>query len=245
MTNPLAWQADLEGYQVIVFLHEAGIFSVLIVRPVEVTELVGLRHEAAFEAACRSIPGLAVWTDPARAEPITPVLAGGRLINRYQGQARPQGVVLVGDAVCTTTPMFGRGLATSMMQARELLRLVDDADGGLPDRDAFEAWCDAHMRPWVDDHVFTDVTMQRLWNGGELDLDAPLPAVFVMAAAEQDPQIRPALGPYLGMLEGPDSLDPVQERAHAVYRSGWFPTPDEGPGRRELCAIVQDALAPA
>ncbi len=33
MTNPLAWQADLDGYQVIVFRHERGMFSVLIVRP--------------------------------------------------------------------------------------------------------------------------------------------------------------------------------------------------------------------
>jgi 2-polyprenyl-6-methoxyphenol hydroxylase-like FAD-dependent oxidoreductase len=244
MSNPLAWQADLNGYQVIVFLHEGGIFSVLIVRPVEATDLVGLRHEAAFEAACRAIPGLAAWTDPARAEPIAPVLAGGRLINCYQGQARPEGLVLVGDAVCTTTPMFGRGLATSMMQARELLRLIDDADGGLPDRDAFEAWCDAHMRPWVDDHVLTDTTVRHLWDGGELDLDAPLPAVFVLAAAEQDPDIRPALGPYLGMLKGPDSLREVEERARAVYRSGWFPKLDEGPDRDELCAIVRDALAP-
>ncbi|TCK22402.1 FAD-dependent oxidoreductase [Pseudonocardia endophytica] len=243
MTNPLAWQADLDGYQVIVFLHEDGIFSVLIVRPVEVTELAGLRHEAAFEAACRAIPGLAAWTDPARAEPITPVLAGGRLINRYQGQARPEGLVLVGDAVCTTTPMFGRGLATSMMQARELLRLVDEA-GGPPDRDAFEAWCDVTMRPWVDDHVRTDATMRHLWDGGALDLDAPLPAVMILAAAEQDPEIRPALGPYLGMIKGPDSLADVEERARAVYRSGWSPTLDEGPDRRELCAIVQWALAP-
>lgn len=245
MSNPLAWQADLDGYQVIVFLHEAGIFSVLIVRPVEEADLVGLRHDAAFETACRAIPGLAAWTDPARAEPITPVLAGGRLINRYQGQAGPEGLVLVGDVVCTTTPMFGRGLATSMMQARELLRLVDEAGGGLPDRDAFEAWCDGHMRPWVDDHVLTDVTVRHLWDGGELDLDAPLPAVFVLAAADQDPDIRPVLGPYLGMLEGPDSLDPVQERAKAVYRSGWFPTIDDGPSRSELCAIVRGALAPA
>ena len=51
MSNPLAWQADLEGYQVIVFLHEGGIFSVLIVRPVEVTELVGLRHDSSGQGA--------------------------------------------------------------------------------------------------------------------------------------------------------------------------------------------------
>jgi hypothetical protein len=33
MTNPLFWQADFDGYQAIVFLHERGHFSVLLVRP--------------------------------------------------------------------------------------------------------------------------------------------------------------------------------------------------------------------
>lgn len=33
LTNPLAWQADFDGYQTIVFLHERGYFSVLLVRP--------------------------------------------------------------------------------------------------------------------------------------------------------------------------------------------------------------------
>ncbi len=57
MVNPLAWQADLDGYQVIIFLHERGIFSVLIVRPVDEPDLVHLRHEEVFEAACRAVPG--------------------------------------------------------------------------------------------------------------------------------------------------------------------------------------------
>ena len=104
MTNPLAWQADLDGYQVIVFRHERGTFSVLIVRPTLDPDLALLRHEAAFDAACRAIPGLDAWTDPERSEPITPVFAGGALVNHYRGQAAPdgsirRGFVAVGDAV--------------------------------------------------------------------------------------------------------------------------------------------------
>ena len=44
MVNPIAWQADFDGYQVIVFLHERGIFSVLIVRPADEPDLVHLRR---------------------------------------------------------------------------------------------------------------------------------------------------------------------------------------------------------
>ena len=86
MSNPLAWQGDFDGYQVLVFLHERGHFSVVLVRPTADAALKDLRHQAAFEAACRAIPGLAVWTDPDRAVPVTDVLPGGPLHNNYRGQ---------------------------------------------------------------------------------------------------------------------------------------------------------------
>lgn len=175
MTNPLAWQADLDGYQVIVFRHERGVFSVLIVRPTADPDLALLRHDAAFDAACRAIPGLDVWTDPERSAAITPVLTGGALVNHYRGQAAPDGsvrpgFVAVGDAVCTTTPMFGRGITTSLLQARELLRLLDDGAG--PDEVAapFDGWCGAHMLPWVADHVRMDAAMLDRWAGQDVDL---------------------------------------------------------------------------
>ena len=69
LANPLAWQADLDGYQAIIFVHERGRFSVLLVRPAGDQVLARLRHEAAFTAASRAIPGLADWVDPARARP--------------------------------------------------------------------------------------------------------------------------------------------------------------------------------
>jgi 2-polyprenyl-6-methoxyphenol hydroxylase-like FAD-dependent oxidoreductase len=247
MTNPLAWQADLDGYQVIIFRHEQGIFSVLIVRPTADPDLALLRHDAAFDAACRVIPGLDAWTDPERSEPIGPVLAGGALINHYRGQASPDGsvrraFVAVGDAVATTTPMFGRGITTSLLQARELLRRLDD--GADPDEVAtgFDTWCEAHMRPWVADHVRMDAAMLDRWAGRDVDLTRRLPSDLVMAAAQADPAIAPALGPYLAMLAGPDCLDAVEPLAAAVYRRGWRPLPAEGPGRDELAREVRSAL---
>ncbi|GAA4984179.1 hypothetical protein WHI96_10705 [Pseudonocardia tropica] len=236
MTNPLAWQADLDGYQVIVFRHEAGVFSVLLVRPAG--SLRELRHEAVFDAACRAIPGLDAWTDPGRAVPITPVLPGGRLYNHYRSQPDVDGLVLVGDAVCTTTPMFGRGLATTMMQCRELLRRIDTGEIG-----GFGAWCDAEMRPWVEDHVRSDDHARRAWAGGDVDLTGPLPSPLIMAAAEVDGRIGAALGPYLAMLAGPASLDTVEPLAHAVYAGGWRPAPAAGPTREELATLLRRTAA--
>ena len=124
LANPLAWQADLDGYQAIIFVHERGRFSVLLVRPAGDQVLAQLRHEAAFTAASRAIPGLADWVDPARARPVSPVLPGGPLLNAYRAQTGPDGrlalpgLVFAGDAVATTTPTFGRGVTTTLLQAQ-------------------------------------------------------------------------------------------------------------------------------
>ena len=99
--------------------------------------------------------------------------------------------------------MFGRGVTTSFLQAREVLRLIDEhgADA-VTIGESFDAWCSVNMQPWVDDHVRMDDTARRLWAGDDLDLDARLPSNLIMAAVQVDPSIAPALGPYLSMEAG-------------------------------------------
>jgi 2-polyprenyl-6-methoxyphenol hydroxylase-like FAD-dependent oxidoreductase len=249
MSNPLAWQGDFDGYQVLVFLHEQGHFSVVLVRPTADAALKDLRHRTAFEAACRAIPGLAAWTDPDRAAPVTDVLPGGALYNTYRGQrgrdGRPflPGLVSVGDAVATTTPIFGRGVATTFVQARHLLTLLDsEADPGLVG-EPFDAWCEQNMLPWVADHVQMDGDAVRRWEGGDVDLTRRLPSGLILAAAERDPGIGPATGGYVSMLRLPSCLDPVEPLARAVYESGWRRAFTPGPTRAELRDIVAAALS--
>lgn len=249
LMSPIAWQADLDGYQAIIFLHERGTFSVLLVRPAADRVLSQLRHEAAFTAACQAIPGLADWTDPARSRPITPVLPGGPLLNAYRGQTGPggrlalPGLVFVGDAVATTTPPFGRGMTTTLLQAQQLLRLIDEHH---TDTDAigesFDAWCTEQIKPWVDDHVRMDDATRRRWAGEDVDLRQPLPSDLILAAAEADPSIRAATIGYLRMTALPSSLRAVEPRAHALYANGWRPSPAPGPTRDELADIVLTAL---
>ena len=249
LMSPIAWQADLDGYQAIIFLHERGTFSVLLVRPAADRVLSQLRHEAAFTAACQAIPGLADWTDPARSRPITPVLPGGPLLNAYRGQTGPggrlalPGRVFVGDAVATTTPPFGRGMTTTLLQAQQLLRLIDEHH---TDTDAigesFDAWCTEQIKPWVDDHVRMDDATRRRWAGEDVDLRQPLPSDLILAAAEADPSIRAATIGYLRMTALSSSLRAVEPRAHALYANGWRPSPAPGPTRDELADIVLTAL---
>jgi 2-polyprenyl-6-methoxyphenol hydroxylase-like FAD-dependent oxidoreductase len=247
LVNPTAWLGDLDGYQAIVFLHERGHFSVLLVRPIVDAALKGLRRRAAFEAACRSVPVLAEWTDPARATPVTDVLPGGPLRNTYRGQrgadGRPwvPGLVSVGDAVATTTPTLGRGLTTTFLQVQELLTLLDQGVEPVEVGEPFDRWGEATMLPWVQDHVTMDDDLVRRWQGGDVDLDRPLPSNLVLAAAAVDPRIGEASGGYIAMLAPPSSLDRLQPLARAVYASGWRPPYAAGPCRDELVDIVGSA----
>jgi hypothetical protein len=189
------------------------------------------------------VPGLADWTDPERAVPVTDVLAGGNLLNVYRSQRTRDGdlvlpgLVTVGDAVCTTTPIYARGVALSMLQVSQLLHLVEavgidvDALG-----EAFAAWCDAAMRPWVVEHMAIDTGLARRWAGEDVCADDFLPGDLVLAAAEQNPVIRDIAGPWVSMDAGPESLEPARALARDVYATGWRPSYAEGPTRDELVA---------
>lgn len=250
LINPIAWQGDFDGYQVIVFPHERGIFSVLFVRNTAHREFVPLRHEEVFDAVARTVPGLREWTDPDRAHPLTPVLAGGTLRNHYRsqrdagGRLRLPGLISVGDAICTTTPNFGRGLALSMLQVQHLLHLTDQ-DGEDPRgvAEAFDDWCSAAMRHWVNDHMEMDDALARRWQGEDLDLSRPLPSDRILAASEIDPTIERAAIPYLAMTGGPDVIRALEPLARAVYQTGWRPRLTAGPTRAEITATIRRAAA--
>ena len=239
------------GYQVIVFPHDNGFFSTLIARSSDDHPLAGLRHTDLFEAAARAIPALAAWTDPLRAEPHTPVLTGGHLHNTYQGQlddtgavALP-GLVFVGDSVCTTNPSLGRGFTTSLLQARELLRLLEhDAGDPAGVATAFDHWCTANIAPWFHDHVHSDAALIDRWTGAAIDLTRPLPSDLVVAAAAADPSLMPLVAPYLGMRALPASLDPLQPRVRQIYADGWRPPVPDGPTRDHLADMITSLSPP-
>ena len=234
LLNPIAWQADFDGYQAMIFLHEHGIFSVLLVRPTADRVLSQLRHEAAFTAACRAIPGLADWVDPDRARPITAVLPGGPLLNAYRGQTGHDGrlalpgLVFVGDAVATTTPTFGRGITTTMLQAQQLLQLTDEHG---TDTDAlgesFDAWCTDQIKPWVDDHVQMDEATRRRW--------AARTSIWASrcrpTSSSRPPRPTPASAPvtvgYLRMTAPPSRCAPSNPALARFTRAAGAPGPHQ------------------
>jgi hypothetical protein len=238
------------GYLAAVFIHDNQIISALIARASADRQLAALRARAAFEAAARAIPALAAWTDPAQARPITPVLPGGRLYNSYQGQLNDagrvalEGLMYAGDSVCTTNPAAGRGVTTSLLQARQFIALLDEHGRDFTACSlAFDQWCAGQIKPWFEDHVYWDADLIRRWSGQDLDLTRPLPPDLIIAAAQADPEIAKAAGPYQAMLALPGSLNAVQARARDIYATGWRPPMPPGPARDELADIVTAAAS--
>ncbi len=247
---PFGVMVTYPGYAAAVFIHDNRIVSALIARASTDRQLAALRARAAFEAAARAIPALAAWTDPEQSRPITPVLPGGRLYNSYRGQLNDAGrvalagLIYAGDSVCTTNPAAGRGVTTSLLQARQLIGLLGEHGRDLTSCSlAFDHWCAGHIKPWFDDHVYWDADLIRRWSGQDIDLTRPLPPDLIMAAAQADPEIVKAAGPYQAMLALPASLDAVQARARAIYATGWRPPAPPGPTRDELASLVTAAAS--
>lgn len=248
VNSPVGLSLSLDGYFAVMFSHDNRTFSITVTHDGTDPRVRHLRHTPVYEAAVRAIPGLADWIDPDRAQPISTVLPGGQLYNSYRGQladhGRPlvPGLVAVGDAVCTTTPLAGRGVTLAFMQAQALVGFLTNhpTDDALA-TSIFDSWCQTYVRPWFIDHVHADTDRMRRWAGGEIVLDRPLPSDLVVAAGQVDPELRAAVEPYDRMLALPSSLEPLQARARAVYASGWRAPVAAGPTREELgelCAAI-------
>jgi 2-polyprenyl-6-methoxyphenol hydroxylase-like FAD-dependent oxidoreductase len=245
---PFGVMVTYPGYLAAVFIHDNQVLSALIARASADRQLAALRTRAAFEAAARALPALAAWTDPGQARPITPVLPGGRLYNSYRGQLTEagrvalDGLIFAGDAVCTTNPAAGRGVTTSLLQARQLISLLAEHGRDFTSCSlAFDHWCAGRIKPWFDDHVYWDADLIRRWSGQDVDLTRPLPPDLIIAAGQADPEIAKAAGPYQAMLALPGSLDAVQARARDLYATGWRPPLPPGPTRDELASLITAA----
>ncbi len=252
MNSPIGLSLGFSGYLAIAFLHDNGAFSITFTHDGADKRLRLLRRDEVFDDAVRAIPLLAEWIDSSRAQAISRALPGGRLYNTYRGQlvtaGRPvlSGLISVGDAVCTTTPLAGRGVTLALLQARELVRILDQGSGGIASATVqFDRWCETNIRPWFDDHRYTDADRVRRWSGEDVDLGRRLTSDLIVAAAGADAALKDLVDPYTTMDALPASLAPAHARAREIYAGGWRPPVPDGPTRAELSEVVSRTPAAA
>ncbi|MEW6271434.1 MAG: hypothetical protein AB1689_19305, partial [Thermodesulfobacteriota bacterium] len=121
--------ADYNWVKYAIFPADDRTFSITLAAPLAFPEMKMLARADAFDVVARSLPAVARWIDPARAEPIGdpahPVQAMGGLVNRlrrFVDERGPlaDGLFVLGDAAYCTNPLYGRGCSQGFLHA-ELL----------------------------------------------------------------------------------------------------------------------------
>lgn len=224
-------------YASLVMPADSRTHHVLLICPSDADELATLRTEDGFDRAVRAIPHTAPWADPASHAPISGVVVGSNLTNTYRtqgptlGLTPARGLYFLGDSVCTLNPANGRSLALHVPHAKVFLDNVgaDETDLSL----TLDQWAEDHIRPWWADHVLTDASLLRRFHGEPVSPDETLASDVIVAAAAEHPEWMPMVGPFSGMVAGPEILDPLREPVTQMLRDGWRPTA-EGPTRADL-----------
>ena len=236
------------------FLGDNNTFCALLAVPTGVPELRVFRHEKAHRAALARIAPLAPWSDPGLADPITPVLPMGGLMNSIQvpGGEPVIGLFTAGDALCHTDPVLAHGLAFSLIHAGEISRALRAREDL---REAGEGYLDAvlpALRERYDLATALDEQRYRMWTGGTVDFAhrAGDYALFSMlagaAVAAVDPAVFRVYLRRIGLLDSTRVLDEdreMQERIEAGFRELSAKRPASAdPSREEMLALAGAAV---
>ena len=139
------------------FEADNGWFSVTLAVPEVETELrQAIVHPEAFDAACAALPGIAPWIEPDRATVETKVFAMGDLRSRWRrlvkdGQPAVLGLVLIGDSLIQSNPLYGRGTAFAAVEAEALARAVGAGRDAAARAVLYDSLVEQALKPFYDD----------------------------------------------------------------------------------------------
>ncbi|WP_328643844.1 NAD(P)/FAD-dependent oxidoreductase [Streptomyces canus] len=240
-----------DGFGAGLFYHDNRTFAIGIGRLPDDNELKALREPEGFDQVAALFAEFEPWLRPGASEVLTDVapMAGLRNTLRRPTEDAPAGYFLLGDALCTTDPAFGRGASVALHQAVRLATAFAEQPDDLPGLAAeVNAGALAWVRPYFDDSVQSDVVRTRLWQaalaGQPLPQGAGVPPVNVftlMDAGERDPVLWSAAQRCANLLAPLEELDTPEnrERLRHLWSTGWRPAAATGPGHADLV----DALA--
>lgn len=239
------------------FVHpgDNGTFSVSIGVLPDDPVLKAVRGEAAFTAVLAATPLLAPWIAEGASEPISTVYAINAPKNTVRGVAttrqRPvHGLFQLGDAACTTNPLYGRGVSLAVAHAYQLA----DVLAGTPEVGEKQSILAAELTetllvPWVRQAADDDLERIRVWRTavhGEqfppLDTDR-LGLAAAARASFFDAEVWYRLARVLMSLGRPEHFygDPaLRARVRAALDGRTLPAVP-APGRAELVEVIEEA----
>jgi 2-polyprenyl-6-methoxyphenol hydroxylase-like FAD-dependent oxidoreductase len=151
--NPPA-SGDLGFLKFGVFPGDNGCFSITIAIPeVELELRKAILNPDAFHAITLMLPGLAPWTNAARAEPVGRVHGMGDLVSRWRdlvtdGTPAARGYFALGDILVRTNPLYGRGCSFAAVSAQALRQSLDETPDPVARLLAYHARIQAELRPF-------------------------------------------------------------------------------------------------
>jgi 2-polyprenyl-6-methoxyphenol hydroxylase-like FAD-dependent oxidoreductase len=150
-----------------VFPADNGTFSITMAVPeVEEEMRAAVVQPDVFETICTRMPGLAPWTDPARARPVSKVHAMGDLKSRWREMA-PGGaplalnLFLVGDSLVRTNPLYGRGCSFAAIEAHALRDVLAETADPVRRCALYSARARSLLQPYFDDMCSQDRAAAR------------------------------------------------------------------------------------
>jgi 2-polyprenyl-6-methoxyphenol hydroxylase-like FAD-dependent oxidoreductase len=155
-----------------VFPADNGTFSITMAVPeVEETLRSAVVRPDVFEGLCARLPGLAAWTDPARARPVSKVYGMGDLQSRWREMA-PRGrpaalnVFCVGDSLVRTNPLYGRGCSFAAVEAHILRDVLAETGDPIARARVYSERTSVELRPFYDEMRTRDrAAARRALNG--------------------------------------------------------------------------------
>ncbi|HEY7032188.1 MAG TPA: hypothetical protein VH482_12695 [Thermomicrobiales bacterium] len=213
-----------------------------------------LMRPEVLEAVLRTVAAIAPWLEVL--DPITDVFAMGAVQNSLRrlvvgGVPVAFGLHAVGDSVCTTNPVFGRGLSLALWGAVALTDSVAErARDPLELAMALDGHVATHVAPFYEDQAAIDGARMAMLRHTIFGEPAPAPPAVapdrvsmneIRTAARFDPTAFRALWTHAGMLRVPEEIytDPavVAATRGALRRHGSGP-PMAQPTRDALLAAL-------
>ncbi|MEU3742749.1 MULTISPECIES: FAD-dependent oxidoreductase [unclassified Streptomyces] len=242
------------GFGAGLFYHDNRTFAIGLGRLPDDDALKALRDTDAFDRVTRLFPEFAPWLAEEVSEPLTEVvpMAGLRNTLRSLAPQAPAGYFVLGDALCTTDPAFGRGASVAMHQAVQLTQAfaqAPDEAPGLAGQVTEEVlrW----VRPLFEDSVQADIGRTKLWEAALTGVDLPLGpgspaanAFTLMEAGEHDPVLWETAQRCANLLAPLETLDTpeTRERLRLLRSSGWRPAVPTGPSHAEVAGAAAGTL---
>ncbi|MFE3542598.1 2Fe-2S iron-sulfur cluster-binding protein [Nocardia sp. NPDC059177] len=157
------------------------------------------------------------------AQPLTDIATYRYLANqrrRYERLTRfPDGLLVLGDAVCSFSPAFGQGMTVSALQALRLRAVLADGNHELPRR-WFRAAATAIDDAWLITKLF-DLAMPHVDASGQTRMRlAGHLAGIGLAAGARDERVGRAVARIAGLLDRPTAVLHPETLAHTATALG-------------------------